>query len=213
MTEAAPSKTIRILLVDDHYVIRMGLAAILGLEPDLRVVAEAEDAAGAVSAFREHRPDVTLMDLRMPGGSGVEATEAIRREFPEARIIVLTTYDMQEDIHRALQAGARGYVLKKASREELVAAIRHVHAGDRYIPPEVAGRLVERAGAEELSAREVEVLRLAARGLSNKGIAEALEFTEHTAKAHMKRILAKLGAADRTEAVTIALRRGIVSLD
>lgn len=204
---------IRIMLVDDHQMVRLGLATVIELSGDMRVVAEAEDGPRAVEEFRRHRPDVVLMDLRMPGMSGIEATRAIRGEFPEVRVMMLTTYDFDEDIHRALEAGACGYVLKDARRHEVLAAIRRVHAGERYLPTAVATRLAERAGDDELTAREIEVLELIAKGLSDKEIAATLAFTLHTAKAHVKSILRKLGVSARTEAATLALQRGILHLD
>jgi DNA-binding NarL/FixJ family response regulator len=209
---SAPSR-IRLMLVDDHYVVRMGLQAVFQFESDLQVVAEAEDGQQAIDLFQEHQPDVTLMDLRMPGLSGLETTIRIHESFPSARIVMLTTFDGDEDIFRALEAGATGYLLKNAPRRDLVSAIRKVHAGERYIPEAVARRLAERIGTTALSERETEVLRLAGKGFGNKEIARLLEVTEHTAKAHMKNILEKLGVGDRTEAITVALQRGILHLD
>ncbi len=205
--------TIRILLVDDHYVVRIGVAAILQKERDLRLVAEAEDGAQALTAFRTHQPDVTLMDMRMPECNGVEATRAIRAEFPAARIIMLTTYDGDEDIFRALDAGALGYLLKDAAPEELLSAIRSVHAGGRYIPVAVAARLAERSRHEALSEREISVLRLVMKGLANKQIAEELHITEATVKAHVSRVMEKMGVPDRTRAVAVAIERGILRLE
>ena len=208
------SRPIRVLLVDDHLVVRMGLAAVLKAVPRLQIVAEAADVPDALAQFREHRPDVTLMDLRLPGGGGIAAVKAIRAEFPDARILMLTTYDLEEEIHRAMQAGASGYLLKNISREDLAAAIVAAHeTGRAAFSPEVAARVAARAGASELTEREQEVLRLVVKGLSNADIARILGFTTRTAKAHMKHLLHKLGAVDRTEAVGIALQRGIVPLE
>ena len=201
---------IRILLVDDHYVVRTGLRAILEDEPDLSVAAEAENGRQAVELFRVHRPDVTLMDLRMPGLDGVEATRQIREEFPQARVIMLTTYDGDQDIHRAVRAGASGYVLKDLTGSELVRAVKAVHEGKTYMPEGVASRLAESLSRPELTPRELEVLKMVVKGLSNKEIADALEMSEHTAKTHLKSILAKFGVRDRTEAATAALQRGFV---
>lgn len=207
------ARPIRVLLVDDFLVVRMGLVAVLKTVPRLQVVAEAADVAGAIAQFRAHRPEVTLMDLRLPGGGGAEAVKAIRAEFPEARILMLTTCDLEEEIHRALRAGVCGYLLKNISREELVAAIVSAHeTGGAAHSPEVAARLAAREGTSELTAREHEVLRLVAKGLSNADIARILGFTPRTSKAHMKHLLHKLGATDRAEAVAIALQRGIVPL-
>jgi DNA-binding NarL/FixJ family response regulator len=205
--------SIRVLVVDDHPIVREGLIAIVERQPDMSVVAEASDGEQAVEAFRQHRPDVTLMDLRLPGMSGVEAITAIRREFPSARVIVLTTYDGDEDIYRALQAGAQGYLLKDTFREELLEAIRAVNEGKRRIPGGIATRLAERIGGNELTAREIEVLKLIVKGRSNREIASALVITEGTVKGHVNNILSKLGVADRTQAATTALQRGIIHLD
>jgi DNA-binding NarL/FixJ family response regulator len=211
--EMNSSSTIRILVIDDHQVVRQGLAALLNTEPHLTVVAEGADGRQAVELFRQHQPDVTLMDLRMPTMGGVEATKTIRQEFPQARIIVLTTYDGDEDIYRALQAGAQSYLLKGVSFEELTEAIRTVHAGQRRIPAAVAERLAERMTGEALTSREVEVLEQIVRGKSNKEIAQALVISEATVKSHINSLLSKLGVADRTQAATTALQRGIVHLD
>ena len=206
-------KPIRVLIADDHFVVRMGLAAVIGTQPDITVVAEATNGKQAIELFREHRPDVTLMDLRMPEVDGLEAITAIRGEFPESRFIVLTTYDGDEDIYRALQAGARAYLLKDMLRDGLVEAIRAVHAGQRRIPAEVASRLAERMNRTELTARELEVLRLIVEGKSNKAIAAELSIAEGTVKIHINNILSKLGVSDRTQAATFALQRGIIHLD
>lgn len=206
-------KAIRVLIADDHFVVRMGLAAVIHTQTDMTVVAEAMTGKQAVDLFRQHRPDVTLMDLRMPEMDGIEAITAIRREFPDSRFIVLTTYDGDEDIYRALQAGARAYLLKDMLRDALVEAIRAVHAGQRRLPAEVANRLAERMNRTELTARELEVLRLIVAGKSNKEIAAALFIAEGTVKIHINNILSKLGVSDRTQAATFALQRGIVHLD
>jgi len=206
-------KPIRVLIADDHFVVRMGLAAVINTQPDMVTVAEATTGKQAVEMFGHHRPDITLMDLRMPEMDGIEAITAIRQEFPESRFIVLTTYDGDEDIYRALQAGARAYLLKDMLRDGLVEAIRAVHAGQRRIPAEVANRLAERMNRTELTARELEVLRLIVLGKSNKAIAAALSIAEGTVKIHINNILSKLGVSDRTQAATFALQRGIVHLD
>jgi DNA-binding NarL/FixJ family response regulator len=205
---------IRVLIADDHPVVREGVAAMIERRPDMTVVAEAATGREAVAAYRAAQPDVVLMDLRMPDMTGVEAIGAIRGEFPGARIIVLTTYDGDEDIYRGLQAGARAYLLKDAPRDDLLDAIRAVHAGQRRIPPAVAARLAERVLAgPDLTARELEVLRGIVAGRSNKEIGDHLGIGEGTVKAHVNSILGKLGVADRTQAVTTALQRGIVHLD
>jgi DNA-binding NarL/FixJ family response regulator len=203
---------IRLLVVDDHMVVRMGLVALLNQQKDFKIVSEAEDGAQAVEKYREHRPDVCLMDIRMPRLTGMQALAAIRAEFPDARVLMLTTYDGDSDIHGALTAGASGYLLKDVEAEELVLAIREVHRGGRYLPADVAQRLAERSGTPQLTPREIEVLELLAKGLSNKEIARVLDFTEFTAKAHVRNILDKLGVEDRTGAVTEALQRGILHL-
>jgi len=203
---------IRILLVDDHSMVRMGLATILGVEKDLKVVAEAEDAEQAITAFREHRPDVTLMDARMPGASGVEALQKIRVEFPEARVIMLTTFDLEEMVFAALEAGAAGYLLKSVQRRELIDAIRQVHAGERCFPEAMKRRLADQGAHKRLSPREMQTLELVRRGLSNRDIGAALGVTENTAKAHVKAILLKLGVADRAEAVAAGFERGLLQI-
>ena len=210
----AKAGAIRILIADDHPVVREGVAAMIERRPDMTVVAEAATGREAVAAYRAAQPDVVLMDLRMPEMTGVEAIGAIRGEFPGARIIVLTTYDGDEDIYRGLQAGARAYLLKDAPRDELLDAIRAVHAGQSRIPPAVAARLAERVLAgPQLTPRELEVLRGIVAGRSNKEIGAALSIGEGTVKAHVNNILGKLGVNDRTQAVTTALQRGIVHLD
>ena len=205
------SKRIRILIVDDHLVVRMGLRSLIDSQPDMVVVAEAATGRETIERFRETKPDVVLMDLRMPDIGGVEATGAICGEFPNAHVLVLTTYDGDENIYRALQAGARGYLLKDIPRDEFLNAVRAVHTGQYFVPPVVAARLAQRVPALELSDREVEVLRLIVEGLSNKEIAVALSITESTVKNHVNSILAKLKVKDRTQAATTALRRGIVT--
>ncbi len=205
-------KPIRILTVDDHPLLREGIAALVASQSDMKVVGEASDGREALEQFRKHRPDVTLMDLQMPEMKGIDAIIAIRGEFPQARIIVLTTYTGDVQILRALKAGARAYLLKGLLRKELLETIRAVHAGQKRIPPELAAQLAEHAGDEALSAREIEVLRLIAGGNANKEIAAQLSITEETVKGHVKNILAKLSANDRTHAVTIGLKRGIIQL-
>ena len=206
------STPIRVLLVDDHSIVRQGLATIINRDPDMTVIAQAEDGQQAIDLFREHQPDVTLMDLRMPHVGGVAAITAICAEFKSARIMVLTTYDSDEDIYRGLQAGAKGYLLKETKPKELLNAIRNIHSGQQYIPPEVGAKLVQRMSNPELSERELEVLRLMAQGMSNLDIATALSIGESTVKSHVNRILSKLGVNDRTQAVIVAIKRGMVSL-
>jgi two-component system NarL family response regulator len=206
------SEPIRILVVEDHHVVRQGLVALIRTVPDMTVVAEAADGAQAVEMFRKHRPDIAIMDLRLPVMSGVDAIAAIRRDFPAARIIVLTTFEGDEDIFRALQAGARGYLLKDMFGDELMEAIRAVHSGKTRIPAPVAQRLAERMGGPSLTARELEVLRLIVDGKSNKEIGGSLFISEATVKTHINSILSKLGVSDRTQAATTALQRGIVHL-
>lgn len=205
--------TIRLVIADDHPVVREGLAAMCNRRPDLTVVAEADNGEQAVAVVLEHRPDVVLMDLRMPVLGGVDAIGKIRVEWPEARILVMTTFDGDEDIFRALQAGARAYLLKDTPREEIVDAIRAVHAGQKRIPPEIASKLADRLTAESLTERELAVLRQIVAGQSNKQIGAALGIAEGTVKVHVNNLLGKLGVEDRTQAVTEALRRGIVHLD
>jgi DNA-binding NarL/FixJ family response regulator len=205
--------TIKILIVDDHNIVRQGLAALLKTVPGFAVTAEAADGEQAVELFRKHKPDVTLMDLRLPKMNGVDAIARIRDASPAARIIVLTTFDGDEDIYRALQAGAKGYLLKGMDLSELTEAIRTVHAGRTRIPPRVAEKLAERMGAASLTARELEVLRLIVAGKSNKDIGTALFISEATVKTHVNSLLSKLGVEDRTQAATTALQRGIVHLE
>lgn len=204
---------IRVLAADDHPMVRAGLAAVIGAEPDMSFVGEAATGSEAVSLYRQHRPDVVLMDLRMPRMDGLAATRQILGEFPGARIVVLTTYDGDEDIHRALEAGAKGYLLKDMLRTAVLNTIRAVHRGQKVIPPEVAARLAEFVPRIQLSERELEVLALTAKGLSNKEIARVLGRAEETVKVHLKNIFEKLGVDDRTEAVTTALQRGILHTD
>ncbi len=206
------STNIRVLIVDDHSIIRQGLATIINRDPEMTVIAQAEDGQQAIDCFREYQPDVTLMDLRMPQVGGVEAITAICAEFKLARIMVLTTYDGDEDIYRGLQAGAKGYLLKDAKPNELLNAIRTIHRGQQYIPPSVGAKLVQRMSNPELSERELDVLRLMAQGMSNLEIGTALSIGESTVKSHVNRILSKLGVNDRTQAVIVAVKRGIVSL-
>jgi len=209
---SAEGGSIRILAVDDHSLVREGIATFIAGQPDMRLVAEASNGREAIHQFREHRPDVTLMDLQMPEMNGLDAIVAIRNEFSEARIIVLTTYRGDVQVLRALKAGARGYLLKGLLRKELLEAIRAVHAGEKRIPPEIASQLAEHAVDDTLTLREIDVLRLLAGGNANKLIADQLSITEDTVKGHVKNILSKLGANDRTHAVTIALKRGIIEL-
>ena len=206
-------KRISLLLVDDHAVVRMGLRAMLALEPDLEVVAEAEDAAEAVELYREQRPDVMLLDLRMPGDSGVVVVRRVREEFPAARIIMLTSFDLEEEVFQSLDAGAQGYVLKSMGPEELVAAIRLVAGGGRCVPPAIEQRLAERAETLPLSPREIEVLDHMRRGLSNRDIGMALGISENTAKNHSKAIFRKLQVADRAEAVAAGFERGLFQME
>jgi two-component system, NarL family, response regulator len=203
---------IRILTVDDHPLLREGIAALVNAESDMKLVAEASNGEEAIEQFRLHRPDVTLMDLQMPALNGIEAVIRIRAEFPDARIIVLTTYTGDVQALRALKAGARAFILKGHVHRELLEAIRAVHAGKKRIPPEVAAELADHAAESELSSREIEVLRLIASGNANKLIADQLSISEETVKSHVTNILSKLGANDRTHAVTIGLRRGIIDL-
>jgi len=207
------SKTIRILVVDDHFMVRMRLSASLNVEPDIEVVAEAANGETALPLYRKHHPDLVMMDLRLPGMSGADCTAAILREFPEARILILSTHSSQEEIYRALQAGARGYIVKSIVREELLRAVREVHSGGSYMDKTVAANLAERRFHRPLSSRELEVLHLVAKGLGNRDIANALKIAEVTVKLHVSHTLEKLGVKDRTEAATVALRRGIISLD
>jgi two-component system NarL family response regulator len=203
---------IRVLVVDDQFVVRMGLVSIIDAQSDMQVVAEALNGRMAIELFRRHLPQITLMDLRMPVMDGIEATRSITSEFPQARIIVLTTYEGEEDIHRALQAGARGYLLKDALRDELLSAIRAVYSGRKFIPPAVAAALAERIPMNDLTSRELEVLGLIVKGMNNADIAAALSISKGTVKIHVNNILSKMGVSDRTQAATAAIKRGIVHL-
>src|ERR1700675_3498750 len=207
--EAGP---IRILTVDDHPVVRQGIAGLVAVYSDMSLVAEASNGREAIQQFRTHHPDVTLMDLQMPEMNGLDAMIAIRGEFPQARIVVLTTYKGDVEVLRALRAGARGYLLKNLLRRELLETIRAVHAGEKRIPPEVAAQIADHAVEDDLTSREIEVLQLIASGNANKAIAVRLSISEETVKGHVKNILSKLAANDRTHAVTIGLKRGIIAL-
>ena len=207
------SKPIRILVVDDHFMVRMGLSASLNVEPDMQVVAEAGSGEDALRAYRHHRPSLVLMDLRLPGMSGVDCTAAILHEFPDAAILMLSTHSGEEEIYRAIQAGARGYIVKSILREELLRAVREVHSGRQYVDPLVASHLEERRSHRSLSGREVEVLRMVAKGMGNKEIASELNIAEVTVKLHVSHVLEKLNVKDRTQAATVALQRGIIELD
>jgi DNA-binding NarL/FixJ family response regulator len=213
MKKLKRDSVIRVMLVDDHLAFRKGMAALIESEPDLRVIAEAGDGPKALEIFRVNKPDVVLMDLRLPGMGGVEAIIAIRKEFPDARVIVLTTFDMDEDIFRAMQSGAKSYLLKDTPEDELAETIRAVHAGRQVLPRKVAERLAERQQRADLSEREVEALQLLIKGRSNKEIGAALFITEDTVKAHLKTLFSKLHVKDRTEAAISAIRHGIVHLE
>lgn len=213
MTKDPPvPELLRILIADDHPVVRQGLAAIIDRQPGMSVVASVGDGLEAVAQYRVHRPDVALLDLIMPGMDGCEATVAIRREFPDANVVILTTYVGDEDIYRSLQAGAKAYLLKDASPEELLAVIRGAAAGRRYVAPEIAAKLAERLAGAELTDRERDVLRLIAAGQSNEEIGRSLFISVGTVKYHVNHILGKLGAEDRTQAVITAIRRGLVRI-
>jgi DNA-binding NarL/FixJ family response regulator len=205
-------KQIRVLSVDDHPLLREGIAALVNAEADMKMVAEASNGQEAIEKFRSHRPDVTLMDLQMPRSNGIEAIIDIHNEFPNARIIVLTTYTGDVQVLRALRGGAQGYILKGHVHRELLETIRAVHAGKKRIPPEVAAELADHAAEDNLTSREIDVVRLIASGNANKVIADQLSISEETVKTHVTNILSKLGANDRTHAVTIALKRGIIEL-
>jgi len=201
---------IRVLSVDDHPLIREGVAAMIRDQPDMELVAEASSGSEAIRLYREVRPDVTLMDIRLPDSSGIDAVIAIREELPQARIIILSTFEGDVDIQRSLAAGARGYLLKSMPPEDLLEAIRQVHAGRKYIPARLAAQVAEYLSEDSLTPREIEVLRQVARGLRNREIAEQLHITEETVKVHIRHLLEKLNARDRTEAVAIATRRGFI---
>ncbi|HSM78266.1 MAG TPA: response regulator transcription factor [Bryobacteraceae bacterium] len=207
-----PEMPIRILIAEDHLIARVGVGTIVNAQPDMTVVAEATNGQQAVELYRVYQPDVALLDVRMPVVSGIEAALAIRRDFPRARLIALSTFSGEEDIRRALQAGAQSYLTKDVLHDELLKAIRAVHAGQRYLPEPVAAALAAQLPRAELSARELDVLRLIVQGLSNKQIAHALTIAEYTVKNHVKSILGKLGVEDRTQATTAAIQRGIVHL-
>ncbi len=207
---AKKTSPIRILIADDHYIVRMGLIAMINSEPDMEVIAEATDGAQAIAMFMKRTPDLAVMDLRMPVKTGIEATLEIRKQTAAARILMLTALDGDEDIHKALEAGASGYVLKDSTEEKLVPAIRAVASGQRWIPDDVAQRLTSRRLFEELTPRELQVLRELAKGLANKQIAGVLNITENTAKWYLKNILTKLRVSDRAEAVAVAIQRGII---
>jgi len=203
---------IRILSVDDHPLLREGIATVINSQQDMCVIADAASSKDAIEQFRKHKPDVTLMDLRLPDKSGIDTMISIRREFPEARIIMLTTFEGDVEIQRALEAGARAYLLKSMPPKELVEVIRQVHAGKKRVPPQLAAHLAEHISDEPLTSREIEVLSQIAEGNRNRDIGEKLFITEETVKVHIKNIMGKLGASDRTQAVAIAIRRGIIHL-
>lgn len=206
------TEKIRVMSVDDHPLMHEGIAALINSQADMILIVEASNGRGAFEKFREHQPDVTLMDLRLPDGSGIDAMTAILDEFPKARIIILTMFEGDVEIQRALKAGARAYLLKTMPPKELVETIRRVHAGKKFIPPEIAANLAEHYSNDELTPREVEVLRHIAEGNRNRDIAELLFISEETVKVHIKHIMDKLDANDRTQAVSIAIRRGIIQL-
>ncbi len=205
-------KTIRILLVDDHFTARLGLSVPINSEPDMEVVAEAENAAEAFTLYRQHRPDVVIMDNKLPDRSGIDAIDEIRGEFPEARVLMLTVFDGEEDIYRAVIAGAAGYLTKSASRDEVLQALRNIAAGAKHFPPELESKIEERRKREPLIPREVEILRHIVRGEANKQIAASMHLSLGTINLHVSKILEKLGAPDRTRAVTLAIERGIVRI-
>lgn len=207
-----PAAKIRVLVADDHYVVRMGVTAIINNEPDMEVVAEAANGSQAVAQFIQHEPDLTLLDSRMPLKSGVQAAKEIRDHRSNARILMLTAFDGDEDIHKALAAGAQGYILKSSTGVQLVPALRAVAAGKEWIPEEVAKRLAKRKGFDPLTPRELEVLHELAKGLANKQIADVMNISQYTAKGYLKNILTKLHVSDRTEAVTVAIQRGLIHL-
>lgn len=206
------TSNIRILVADDHYVVRMGVIAIINNEPNMEVVAEAVNGRQAVEFYDKHKPDLALLDSRMPLKSGIEAAKEIQSRHPEARILMLTAFDGDEDIHKALTAGAKGYVLKSSTGEQLVPALRAVASGERWISEEVSSRLARREDYEQLTPRELEVLHELAKGLANKQIADVMNISQHTTKGYLKIILTKLHVADRTEAVTVAIQRGLIHI-
>ena len=206
-------EAIRVLVVEDHHVVRQGLVALLRMTPGVEVVGEAADGVDAIAQFRKHQPDIALIDLRLPRMGGVDVIQRVRMESPSARFIVLTTYDGDEDIYRALQAGARAYLLKGMTSDELISTIRTVHAGKSHIPPAIAQKLAERIGTEELTPREFDVLEQIVHGKSNKEIGSELDISEATVKTHINSLLGKLGVTDRTQAATAAIQRGIVPLE
>lgn len=209
----ANAEKIRVMVVDDHFVVRMGLSGSINFESDMVVESEASNGEQAVEVYRQHQPDVVLMDLKLPGMNGIEATKAIRKDFPSAAVIILSTFESEEDIYNSLQAGARTYMLKTASRNELIETIRSVHAGENCVSPLVGARLAEKMRRPNLTPREKEVLGLIAKGWSNKEIAAELAITTVTVKLHVAHLLSKLGVNDRTQATTTALQRGLVHLD
>lgn len=212
MQKPARSKKIRILLVDDHMVLRMGLMTAASDEPDMEVVADVENGQEAIDAFRTHRPDIVVMDLRMPGISGIDTITALRTQFGNVRILVFSNFAKGEEVYMALKAGAAGFVVKEMAVDRLLHAIRTVYSGERYVPPEIATRIGERLLAQ-LSPREMEVLKLVAKGFSNKEIAMELQVVEGTIKIHVTNLLAKLGVSDRTQALVVAVKRGIIQLE
>lgn len=212
MPDAATSQ-IRLMIVDDHFMVRLGLASALNLEEDMVVVAEARTGAEAVTLYAQHKPDVVVMDYQLPELNGAEATAAIRQRFPDARIIILSVFKGEEDVHRAVRAGASGYLPKASEPTELLEAIRAIHRGDSYFPPAIDAALALRAGRAELSEREKQVLEAIVKGRSNKEIAGALGISENTVKVHTTRVFEKLGVADRMEAITAAISRGIIHLN
>jgi DNA-binding NarL/FixJ family response regulator len=212
MQPQSQHKKIRILLVDDHIVLRMGLTTATNGEPDMEVVADAENGLDAIKAYRAHRPDVVVLDLRMPGLNGVETIRKLREEFHEARVLVFSNYASGDEAYQALKAGAAGFVVKEMALDRLLEAIRKIHQGEQYIPPEIAMRMNGRV-LSQLSPRELEVLRLVAKGLSNKEIGSALHVVEGTIKIHLTNILAKLGVSDRTQAILAAVKRGIIQIE
>jgi two-component system NarL family response regulator len=209
----APAQPIRVLIVDDHFVVRVGLAAMIETQKDMTVVAKAENGREAIALYEQHAPDVVVMDLRLPGMSGLEATVAIRERHPAARIVVLTTYDGDEDIYRALEAGAMAYLLKDSLHSELLDIIRRVHAGERYVPEAVAQRLAERVARVKLTPREIEILERIAKGMSNREIAAALTIAEATVNVHVSNITTKLGVNNRTQVIIAAHKRGIIHIE